>query len=138
MATPSSREARRFFRCAEQRREEARVLIKFGFYTGAVYLSGYGVECVLKALILSATPASQADLVLDGFRGGKAHDYNYLRDWYRSQGGPAAVPPVNRAFGLVQKWSTDLRYSPAAWPRPDAEQFLHAVELIIEWAEGRL
>ena len=138
MATPRSREARRFFRCALQRREDADVLFDAGHNTGAVYLAGYGVECILKALLLSITPQAQESSVLALFRGGKAHDYNQLKVWYRERGGPAPPPSVNRAFVLAQEWSTDLRYSPAAWGRSDAEQFLHAVEAIMHWAGRRL
>lgn len=138
MATPKTSEARRFFRCALQRRTEADVLFDAGYHTGAVYLAGYGVECILKALLLSITPHSQVQGVLALFRGGKAHDYNQLWVWYRSRGGPPAPTAINREFGLVQEWSTDLRYSTDAWRREDADRFLGAARAIMEWARGRM
>ena len=44
--------------------------------TGAVYLAGYSVECILKALIFSVVPLVQIEAVLGSFRGVRAHDYN--------------------------------------------------------------
>ena len=62
------------------------MLLGAEFATGAVYLAGYGVECALKALILSLTPASRIEAILATFRGNKAHDYNQLKSWYRRKG----------------------------------------------------
>ena len=52
MAIPASIEARLYYRCAFQRHEDAQILLRADHTTGAVYLAGYGVECILKALVL--------------------------------------------------------------------------------------
>jgi len=44
MATPSSSDARLYYRCGYQRYEEAEVLLNAEYTTGAVYLAGYGIE----------------------------------------------------------------------------------------------
>jgi len=137
VATPRSREARRFFRCALQRREEADVLFESGYNTGAIYLAGYCVECILKALILANTPHAQQAKVLDLFRGAKAHDYNQLKAWNRERGGPPPPSSVNPSFTLVESWSTALRYSTESLKEEDAQEFLDAVDAIMEWASGR-
>ena len=93
MGIPSSSEARRFYRCALQRYEEARVLRKADLTTGAVYLGGYAIECALKALILDAVPRAKRTDTLSSFRGNLAHDYEWLRYKYRSLGG-ASFPPA--------------------------------------------
>jgi HEPN domain-containing protein len=138
MAVPISSEARLFYRCAIQRFDEAQILLEAARTTGAVYLAGYGIECILKALILSVVPSSKTDSVLQTFRGNRAHDYQWLRDEYRLKGG--AVPPreVNRCFTLVNRWSTDLRYSPGNLKERDAESFFKAAKVIMIWASGRL
>jgi len=41
---------------AKQRFDDALLLLEMGRTTAAVYLAGYSVECMLKALILSAVP----------------------------------------------------------------------------------
>ena len=65
--------------------------------TAAVYLAGYSVECMLKALILSAVPQAQEAALLARFRGARAHDYEWLLELYAEQGGarlPASVVPT--------------------------------------------
>ena len=37
-----------------QRYEDAQILLRADRTTGAVYLAGYGIKCILKALVLSA------------------------------------------------------------------------------------
>ncbi|WP_337175701.1 HEPN domain-containing protein [Paludisphaera sp.] len=138
MATPKTRLVRRFSRSATQRRDEARVLFKSELHTGAVYLAGYGVECILKALILAITPPTREAEALALFRGAKAHDYNQLKAWYRERGGPAPPSSLNPAFTIVGDWSTDLRYSTATLKEEEALEFLGAVDEIIQWAAGRL
>jgi len=109
---PGAREARDYYRCAKQRYEEAEVLSRAGKTTGAVYLAGYGVECMLKALVLNAVPAALRAAVLRSFRGGKAHDFEWLRTLYLDYGGARFPREITRPFALVSAWSTDLRYSP--------------------------
>lgn len=59
MTIPSSSDARLFYRCAYLRFEEAQVLMRAGYTTGAVYLAGYSVECMLKAMAPRPLPASE-------------------------------------------------------------------------------
>ncbi|QDU61741.1 HEPN domain protein [Planctomycetes bacterium Pan216] len=138
MATPNSVDARLFYRCAFHRYEDAQILLKAAHTTGAVYLAGYGVECILKSLILKETPrASQKD-VFGSFRGGRAHDYDWLRTQYRQNGGAKFPREVTEAFTLINYWSTDLRYVPSNVRDNDADGFLSAAGKIIDWARGRL
>ena len=108
MTMPNSTEARLFYRCAVLRYEEAEVLLKAAYTTGAVYLAGYGVECILKTLVLMAVPAAQRHAMLKQFRGGKAHDFEWLRSLYLTNGGSRFPSEVTRHFTLVNSWSTDL------------------------------
>lgn len=138
MAMPTSKLARRFFRCATQRRDEARILFKAESYAGAVYLAGYAVECIIKAMILAITPAAQEADVVALFRGAKAHDYDQLKVWYRERGGSTPPPSLNPSFTIVNDWSTDLRYSTAPLKQEDAQEFLDAVDEVMRWGSGRL
>lgn len=137
MAIPRSADARLFHRCAILRLEEAEVLLRADYTTGAVYLAGYGVECMLKALILSITPRERTSAVLESFRGRRAHDYNWLQSEYRLSGGARSPREVTRAFTLVDEWSTDLRYAVGLKSERDARAFLEACKAIMSWAEGR-
>jgi HEPN domain-containing protein len=138
MALPPSNDARLFYRCAFQRYEESQVLFEAGYTTGAVYLAGYGVECMLKALVLMSVPARGRPQTLKSFRGSKAHEYEWLRSLYLTNGGARFPPNITRHFTLVSDWSTDLRYSPHSVRAGEAEAFLEAAVSIIRWADERL
>jgi len=138
MGKPSSADARLFYRCAIRRFEEAQVLFKAEYTTGAVYLAGYGVECILKALLLTAVPANQRATLLQSFRGAKAHEYDWLRSLYLEKGGARFPREINKHFTLVNDWSTDLRYLPRQVGTADAESLLKATEAIMQWAQERM
>jgi HEPN domain len=138
MAIPASIEARLYYRCAFQRHDDAQVLIRADHTTGAVYLAGYGVECILKALILEGLAPAACRAMLDSFRGARAHDYEWLRTQYLENGGARFPRNITEAFTLVNDWSTDIRYLPRTLRAEEAEGFLSAARDIIHWADGRL
>lgn len=138
MAFPGSSDARLYYRCAFQRYEESQVLFAAGYTTGSVYLAGYGIECILKALVLMSVPAGDRAQTLKSFRGGKAHEYEWLRSLYLTNGGARFPSNITRHFTLVNDWSTDLRYTPRSVRADEAEAFLDAAVAIIRWADGRL
>jgi hypothetical protein len=137
MTLPQAPEAQPFYRVAKQRFEDAEILLEQERTTGAVYLAGYSVECMLKALILDGTKPKSRKGAVDSFKGAKAHDYEWLKQQYRAVGGPVFPRQIREPFVLVTTWSTDFRYHPGALPRHEAEDFLKAVSAIIKWAEGR-
>jgi hypothetical protein len=95
VAMPSSVQARRFYRAAKQRFDDALLLLEMERTTAAIYLAGYSVECMLKALILSAVPQAQEAELLGMFRGARAHDYEWLLHLYVEKGG-ARIATVRR------------------------------------------
>jgi len=138
MGVPSSIEARLFYRCAIQRFEEAQILLRSDRTTGAVCLAGYGIECILKSLILSVVAPGRTVSVLQSLRGHRAHDYEWLRQQYFDNQGPDFPRAINMHFTLVSDWSTELRYVAGKMKADDAEDFLAAANGIIEFAKGRL
>jgi len=138
MAMPRTLHARLFYRCAKLRYEDAVVLFKAEHTTGAVYLAGYGIECILKALVLAQVGARGEGRMLSSFRGGSSHEYEWLRSQYLTHGGARFPTDINQRLTLVSTWSTELRYSPRRVPRSEAEEFLASAEAIIQWADGRL
>ena len=139
MGMPSSPNARLFYRCAIQRLDEAKILRKNDqLTTGAVYLAGYCVECMLKALILNGLTKSKQEEMLKSFRGAKAHDFDWLREQYYRVGGARFPSGINRNFILVTNWSTDLRYLPKTLATKDIDAFLKAADEIRSWIDGRL
>ena len=138
MALPGFAQARDYHRCAKQRYEEAELLARNAKTTGAVYLAGYGVECMLKALVLTAAPPVRRADVLRSFRGGKAHDFEWLRSLYIGYGGARFPRGIARSFSLVSDWSTDLRYSPRSLRASESDAFMRSAWVIVHWADGRL
>ena len=138
MAIPASIEARLYYRCAFQRHEDAQILLRADHTTGAVYLAGYGVECILKALVLSALAPAARTAMLNSFRGARAHDFEWLRTRYLENGGSRFTRATTEAFTLVSDWSTDMRYLPRTLKADEAKGFLAAAESIIHWADGRI
>ncbi len=120
------------------RYEDAQILLRADRTTGAVYLAGYGIECILKALVLSPLAPAARAAMLDSFRGARAHDYEWLRTQYLENGGARFPRETTQAFTLVNDWSTDLRYLPRTMKADEAESFLVAAETIIRCADGRL
>jgi hypothetical protein len=131
-------EVRRFSDVAGQRYGEAMYLLRGDFTTGAVYLAGYAVECMPKALWLSRLPTRNQPAVIDKFHGAKAHDFGWLKAGYLETGGETFPPEISRAIARVNSWSTDLRYQPGAMRLNEAEAFLRAVDEILICARGRL
>ena len=138
MPLPQFRESRDFWRAALERRDDAAVLEQAGRSTGAAYLSGYAVECGLKALLLERLPkADERQAMTDGFRGTRGHDLRWLRKEYHEHGGPLMTAEVERAFAGILVWRTSVRYSPSS-RRSEAGPFLAEVDRILEWMDGRL
>jgi HEPN domain-containing protein len=138
MALPTSPEARQFYQSARQRFKDASFLLQMGRTTGAVYLAGYSVECMLKALVLSVTPKSGRKTVLESFCGSKAHDYGWLKARYLERQVPGIPSEISKKFSLVNTWSTALRYKAGSVKVSEARSFFKAAEQIINWADGRL
>lgn len=134
MAIPTAREVRRYFFAGRQRYDDAMSLLENGRTTGAVYLSGYAVECFLKVLILSGSPESHHHAIIATFRGLRAHNLEWLKMVYLKRGGPPFPRDVRQDIrAIFDAWSTDLRYEPGMFTSRDARQILQATERVIDW-----
>ena len=61
MGIPRDKDAKRFYRAAGQRLDDAAYLLDGARTTACVYLAGYCVECMLKALIVVQTGKEKAE-----------------------------------------------------------------------------
>lgn len=114
------------------------MLERAGRTTGAIYLAGYGVECLLKALVLSVIPVSQQREVVAEFRGARGHNFDWLKTRYLENGGAQFPAEISKAFSLVNTWGAEWRYHSGTVSSKDAELFLLDAERIIMWADERL
>jgi HEPN domain-containing protein len=139
MALPQTKEARLFYRAAIQRFDDAQFLLhQGGRTTAAVYLAGYSVECILKALILSVATGKRRTAILASFRGQRAHSFDWLKEQYLKSKGPSFPRDTSRCFRIVSTWSTDMRYKTGRLDPEESVAFLQAAETIIRWADGRI
>ena len=129
-----SRHVRLFLRVATLRFAEAERLRGLGLTLAAVYLAGYAVECVLKAL-LSAHPEHRQAAELAQFRGQSAHDYSALLARYRAATGGRRQPQeVTQSLIILGGWKTDLRYRPVADYDGDVDSFFASARVVSDWA----
>jgi hypothetical protein len=137
---PRDKDARMFYRVAKQRLPEAEDLLtlKERYSTVAVYLGGYVVETMLKALIIETSAPTRRRNTVREFRGARGHDLEYLRGCYYNNGGAPMPMDVARSFAQIHTWSTKLRYQAGTIPLKKAHEFLAAVRHIVQCAEGRL
>jgi HEPN domain-containing protein len=138
MALPQAVEARRYYQAAKQRLDDAILLLDAGRTTGAVYLAGYTVECLLKALVLAGVATQRRRGLLAEFRGNRAHNIEWLGAIYRRYVGMTVPRQVTRHLARVAAWSTDLRYATVRLRRREADEFMESVSAISGWADGRL
>jgi hypothetical protein len=137
MAMPADINSRRYYRVAYQRLDDGIALLDISRPRAAIYLTGYAVECILKALLLISTPTGDRAHLLATFRGAGAHNIDRLREQLIQRIGRLPIVEA-RHVSLVSSWSTDLRYEPGPGDPEDAEAFLAAANSILSWANGRM
>lgn len=138
MANSSDMNVKRFHIVAKRHYEDGKFLLLKNRTNGAVYLAGYAVECVFKALILHTTPISERESVAKSFRGSGYHNYENLKVLYREQGGSLLPSEIVKCFATVNTWEVAMRYNPKKLEYEYAKSFIINVRIIINWAEGRL
>ena len=132
-------EDQRFYRVAIQRFEDARFLFLGEHYACSIYISGYAVECGLKALILSLVPRGHQTTEVSLFRGSGWHNLIRLNENYIDRGGPRHPSEVAEPFSFVcSEWTTDIRYTPGERPFREAKRFFDSTEVVMKWIKGRL
>lgn len=138
MALPHAPEARRFYQVARQRYEDAQYLLEAERTTGAIYLAGYGIECMLKALVLSILARWKRVELLASFRGSRAHDFDWLMSRYFRNGGQEPPNVVAEALSLAKSWTVEIRYEAKTASETEATEFMEAAEKVMSWADGRM
>ncbi len=128
-------------RLAKIRIREARVLLEAGEYSGAYYLSGYAVECALKACF--AKTVNRHDFPEKG-RADKVFIHR-LPELVSMVGlGPAlneslSDPAFELRWNVVRDWNEQSRY--ALWSKAQAEEMLDAIthrkDGLLTWLKRR-
>ena len=104
-------------RLARIRLKEARILLNANCFDGAYYLSGYAVECALKACIAKTTKRSEFP-DLEKVKGSYTHKFTELVKLARLQATLEAEQARDAAFRSnwrsVSNWTEQSRYAEQA------------------------
>jgi HEPN domain-containing protein len=137
MAMPMDADARRYYRVAMKRLGEAELIFnKLNLAHASVYLAGYAIECIVKALIVVRTEVASRGSMLNTLKTDKRFGHN-LRGLRAAlvQRGVALPRSVATEFLFASTWSEQMRYDPSERDLPDAEKFLKAARTIVAWAD---
>lgn len=114
---------------------------------GAVYLAGYGVECLLKAYLISRHPGcaklsevrdatQKSGLPIRDICGAAGHDLRYLLSLTDLE---AFLDVARlRQISLCAKWSSVSRYDARSVKREDAEDRIKAARRIVDWVRAQI
>lgn len=134
MSPISDNIVRRRMRAAEELLSSARVLLDRHGRIG-VDLSGLGVECALKALVLAHVAASRRQELDEGpeFRGPIGHSYANLRLLFRhvTRGRDLPLDRARDLRLLEDFWRVDMRYDPRMVRASDAIPLWNAASRMI-------
>jgi len=127
----------KFSRVAKQRLTEAQILLKNELWAAAIYLAGYAIECSLKALLISLTPAGARPTIVKSLKDDFGHNLRRLRAGVVSK--KVNIPEnVASALLFASSWSPDLRYEPGPGDPEEANRFIAAAKVVVEWASARI
>lgn len=128
-------DARRFAIVAEHRYEDAEILLNHGRTNAAIYLAGYAVECMMKAVAISNVAGKQARAeAARELKEKFGHNLDALRKRL-SDYGYHMPPNVLDAFRRVNTWDTSQRYDPKRVPMEDAVVLLGSVQILMVWMD---
>lgn len=137
---------------ADRRFEDARYLARSGsnkYANGAMYLGGFVVECLLKALLLKKYPELTSPGTIPTQSGQwkqlislvyRSHDLDEMlaklpevTHKLLAQGQEGGQRLVTSLKGVCERWSIYARYSPYQVDSQDAAQFLERIKELRPW-----
>mgnify|MGYP005822863679 CR=1 FL=1 len=131
-----------FLELAQSRLDEARLLLANGFSSGAYYLSGYAIECALKARIAAQFRANEIPdrRLVDRVH---VHDLSKLLSLAGLEDELEAEMETDQGlregWRTITKWSERARYE--IWTLESASAILDAVggdQGLLRWLQNRL
>ncbi len=123
---------------AIHRYDDADCLMNAKRYNAAIYLGGYAVECMLKSLLVTRTPASKTEDIQDFFRGNLGHNLEQILKAIRDRGENFPKTIARQLQSINKIWSVNIRYQHTELKLKPAFSFMNAVLEIITWVKGRI
>jgi HEPN domain-containing protein len=134
-------------KAGQHRRADADALFEKQRWRGAMYLAGYAIECLIKAKLMERFKQSNLeDLETEFKRRHVIPDRSSLFDhrielYVGASGRLDALRSDNalwRSFNIANRWIPSWRYNPDLSNRADAEDFLFAVDAMLEWIRNNV
>jgi hypothetical protein len=101
----------------------------------AIYLSGYGFECVLKAAILSRIPPKKHEETVGTFRTEVKHNLDRLRKVLSDHGLDLPHAQVVQLRSVRSEWTPEMRYVASSRSAEDAAFVHRSATGFYRWAE---
>ena len=118
------------------RRVDARVLLKAKRYTGALYLGGYALECLLKAAICQQLNRSHYPVRQARYR---THDLIALKTLCSVVLPIDDDPDAARHFRTINSvWTVSIRYEGPSLRVTSVRRFLDALDDLGQWIKEQM
>ena len=136
-------QVKRFARAASMHRAAARIVLDECppkaysiLATEVIYLSGYVLECSLKALVLSNTPLKQHEKMIERFKADIKHDLEKLRLLLHEKGIEITKKNLTHFRQVFRIWNSEMRYEAKPREKLVAESIVAATESLADWIAG--
>ena len=140
MLNQQSSEVKKFIRAAAVHREGAEVLLKSCPERGrsvlaheVIYLSGYVVECALKALLLNCSPKAKHPEKVEWLKAELKHYLEKLKHELSKKGVELPDEQKENLKRVRSPWSPEMRYQTRLWSTEEATRVFVAAEGIFDW-----
>lgn len=134
-------------KASKHRLEDAYALLNAGRWRGAMYMSGYAVECLIKTKLMRIYGCRNLyELEYELQRRGKlashatvfTHHLELLLRLTQTFDRLRQNRNIWPQFNIVNRWMPAWRYSSNLANSQDAEVFLEAVENIMDWIDNNM
>lgn len=132
-------------KAARQRLEDAKVLLAGGRWRGAMYVSGYAVECILKVRLMRKFGSDHLQgleeelerrRLLGSNRTVYTHQLLRLLQLTGAEQRMRRDAQVWGQFSIVNRWVPAWRYASIPTGEDEATLFLAAIERVLGWIEN--
>jgi len=134
-------------KASKHRLDDARTLLNAGRWRGAMYMSGYAVECLIKTKLMQNYSCRnlyelENELQRRGILASHAtiftHHLELLLRLTQAFDRLKQNQVLWPQFNIINRWVPAWRYTSDLANRQDAEDFLEAVLDIMQWIENNL
>jgi hypothetical protein len=100
-----------------------------------IYLSGYVVECGLKAVLFSWTPVGRHSKLVEAMKkaGGPGHNLALLRERVAATGCPVPEKVTEAVSAMAGRWKSEMRYEGGSYRYRDTEYLFRVAKIVFDW-----